>query len=512
MPEMTVIRRGLAPKQLLPSERAMLDSVRVRLTLWYTAVLTLVLLALSLITYFIFWRSTVQRTDVNLSELSEAFLTTLDAEVKDQSSPDSFELAGQVAITEHRFRDHVFAIFDESGKIVVSSQDVPPAAPATGSFAAGALSSHSFQRFLDASSRTERLFGNVKGGEDGYRGFARHFSSDGKTYILVILQSLHPQEEMLEEVTSTFAWVIPIAIVLASVGGYFLARKSLAPVVAMSRQAGRIGAVNLHERLAVQNDKDELGHLARSFNSLLDRLSQSFERQQRFMADASHELRTPVAILRGEAEIALSQQARSPAEYQESLSVLHHEAERLTRIVEDLFTLTRADAGQYPLQPRDFYLDELIAECVHSARTLAMAKKISLAFDGAAECPIHADESLLRRMLLNLLDNAIKYTPEDGRVTVACHRNGQEYALSIADTGIGIPAELRPRIFERFFRADKARSRAESDGGGAGLGLAISRWIAEAHQGRLELTCSDSTGSTFTAYLPLDSGCSPSSG
>jgi len=180
------------------------------------------------------------------------------------------------------------------------------------------------------------------------------FPPGGKTYILVILQSLHPQEEMLEEVTSTFAWVIPIAIVLASVGGYFLARKSLAPVVAMSRQAGRIGAANLHERLEVQNDRDELGHLARSFNSLLDRLSQSFERQQRFMADASHELRTPVAILRGEAEVALSQQSRSLEEYRDSLGVLHQEAERLTHIVEDLFTLTRADAGQYPLQPRDF--------------------------------------------------------------------------------------------------------------------------------------------------------------
>src|SRR6266478_4069791 len=372
--ETKVFRHGIAPRQLLPSERAMLDSVRVRLTLWYTAVLALVLIVLSLITYFIFWRSTLQRTDVNLSELSEAFLTTLDAEVKDQSGPDSLRLAGQVAITEHRFRDHVFAIFDESGRIVVSSQDVPPAAPATGSFAAGALSSHSFQRFLDASSRTERLFGNVKGGEDGYRGFARHFSSDGKTYILVILQSLLPQEEMLEEVTSTFAWVIPIAIVLASVGGYFLARKSLAPVVAMSSQAGRIGAANLHQRLAVQNGKDELGHLAQSFNSLLDRLSQSFERQQRFMADASHELRTPVAILRGEAEVALSQQARSLEEYRESLGVLHHEAERLTHIVEDLFTLTRADAGQYPLQPRDFYLDELVGECVHSARTLAQKR------------------------------------------------------------------------------------------------------------------------------------------
>jgi heavy metal sensor kinase len=480
----------------------MLDSVRVRLTLWYTAVLALVLIVLSLITYFIFWRSTLQRTDVNLSELSEAFLTTLDAEVKDQSGPDSLKLAGQVAITEHRFRDHVFAIFDESGRIVVSSQDVPPAAAAAGSSAAGALSSPSFQRFLVASSRTERLFGNVKGGEDGYRGFARHLSSDGKTYILVILQSLHPQEEMLEEVTSTFAWVIPIAIMLASVGGYFLARKSLAPVVAMSRQAGRIGAANLHERLAVQNDRDELGHLARSFNSLLDRLSQSFERQQRFMADASHELRTPVAILRGEAEVALSQQSRSLEDYRESLGVLHQEAERLTHIVEDLFTLTRADAGQYPLQPRDFYLDELVGECVHSARTLALAKKISLNFQEGSESPIHADESLLRRMILNLLDNAIKYTSEGGRVTVTCCRAGEEYVLSITDTGGGIPTDLQPRIFERFFRVDKARSRAENDGSGAGLGLSISRWIAEAHHGRLDLTRSDSMGSTFTAFLP----------
>ncbi|PYU73065.1 MAG: hypothetical protein DMG49_06710 [Acidobacteria bacterium] len=463
-----VFHQDLAPRQLLRSGRAMLDSVRVRLTLWYTAVLAVVLVALSLITYFIFWQSTVQRTDANLAELSNAFLTTLDAEINDQSGPEAFKLAGQVAVTEHRFRDHIFAIFDAKGNLVISSQDVPLAAPAIDAVPLGLL-------FLNASSRSVRFFGTVRGNKAGYRGFARQFSSGGKAGTLVILQSLHAQQEMLEEVTATFAWVIPIAIVLAGLGGYFLARKSLAPVVAMSSQAGRIGASNLHERLAVQNDKDELGHLARSFNSLLDRLSQSFERQQRFMADASHELRTPVAILRGEAEVALSQQVRSLEDYRESLGVLHQEAERLTHIVEDLFTLTRADAGQYPLQPRNFYLDELVGECVHSARTLALAKKISLNLEEVSESPIHADESLLRRMILNLLDNAIKYTSEGGRVTITCHRAGEEYAVSIMDTGGGIPADLQPRIFERFFRADKARSRAENDGGGAGLGLSISR-------------------------------------
>ena len=484
----------------------MLDSIRTRLTLWYTGVMALVLVVLFVITYLIFLGSVERRMDNDLGELSEAFLATVRAELEDQTAPDPFMVAVEAAIAEHHFRDHLYAILDANGKLMATSTEDASANSRTRRNSANLLESASFQQFVDSGASAERFFGMVKGGRSGYRGFARRFTAQGKPYTLVILRSLHPQSEMLEEVTETFAWVIPIAILLASGGGYFLARKSLAPVVAMSRQAGRIGAANLDERLAVENEKDELGHLARAFNGLLDRLAESFDRQRRFMADASHELRTPVAILRGESEVALSQQARSAEEYRESLGVLHHEAERLTRIVEDLFTLTRADAGQYPLQPRDLYLDELIADCVHSARTLAQAKKISLTFDQAPESPIHADELLLRRMLLNLLDNAIKYTPEFGRITIACRRSGQEYAVSIADTGICIPPELRPRIFERFFRADKARSRSDSDGGGAGLGLAISRWIAEAHQGRLELGRSDSTGSTFTAHLPVHSG------
>ena len=476
-----------------------------------TGVLAVVIVFLSVVAYFIFWRSAVQRTDANLVELSNSFLVTLRAELEDQTGPDVFRTAAQVAIDEHHFRDTLYVIADQTGKVILTSLETP-AANGPLKIAREVLSSASFQSFLRDSLRSDRLFGHIPVTEAGYRGFAQRFSAKGKSYTLIILQSLHPQKEMMEEAGSVFAWLIPVAILLASGGGYFLARKSLAPVVAMSSQAESIGAANLHERLAVQNERDELGHLARSFNGLLDRLAESFERQRRFMADASHELRTPVAILRGESEVALSQQARSLEEYRESLGVLHHEAERLTRIVEDLFTLTRADAGQYPLQPRDFYLDDLIAECVHSARTLAQAKKISLTFEGAPESPIHADESLLRRMLLNLLDNAIKYTPDFGRVTVNCHGHGKEYMLSISDTGRGIPEELRPRIFERFFRADKARSRSEGDGGGAGLGLAISRWIAEAHHGRLELIRSDSTGSTFAAYLPADSGYSASPG
>lgn len=490
----------------------MLDSIRTRLTLWYTGVLALVIVILCGVAYFIFWRSAVRRTDLNLVELSNSFLVTLRAELEDQSGPDLFLTAGKEAIEEHHFRDTLYVIADETGNVILTSQETPLPTVSAKRPHKPVLSSPFFQNFLATSMQSDRLFSNIPITQAGYRAFAQRFSAKGKSYTLIIVQSLHPQREMMEEAVAVFAWLIPLAILLASGGGYFLARKSLAPVVAMSSQAGLIGAANLHERLAVQNERDELGHLALSFNRLLDRLRESFDRQRRFMADASHELRTPVAILRGESEVALSQQARSPEEYRESLDVMHHEAERLTRIVEDLFTLTRADAGQYPLQPSDFYLDELVADCVHSARTLAQAKKISLTFEGAPESPIHADESLVRRMLLNLLDNAIKYTPDFGRVTVSFQRNGKEYAVNIADTGCGIPAELRPRIFERFFRADKARSHSENDGGGAGLGLAISRWIAEAHQGRLELTHSDSTGSTFSAYLPADSAHSASPG
>jgi two-component system OmpR family sensor kinase len=483
----------------------MLDSVRVRLTAWYTGLLALFLVLLALVTYFIFWRNTLQRTDSNLAELSETFLTTLRSEMEDQPGPDILKNSAQVAIIEHRFRDQVYALLGPTGELLISTKDLPAPNPPDRYSPAALLTSSAFRSFAEASTHAEVLFQNVKGGKDGYRGFSRRFELKGQTYTLIILQSLHAQEEMLEGIRQTFEWVIPLALLLASVGGYFLARKSLAPVVAMSSQAGRIGAANLHERLAVQNEKDELGHLARSFNGLLDRLDQSFERQQRFMADASHELRTPVAILRGEAEVSLSRPERGPEEYRESLRVLHEEAQRLTHIVEDLFTLTRADAGQYPLTPREFYLDELVADCVHSARTLALAKNISLTCEAEQELPIHADESLLRRMILNLLDNAIKYTPANGNVTVAGSVSGKEYALSITDSGEGIPAELQPRIFERFFRADKARSRSETDGSGAGLGLSIARWIAEAHLGRLELTRTDASGSTFTAFLPLNS-------
>jgi signal transduction histidine kinase len=258
--------------------------------------------------------------------------------------------------------------------------------------------------------------------------------------------------------------------------------------------------------LPVANERDELGRLALVINGLLARLDASFEQQRRFMADASHELRTPIAIMRSEAEVALSEPETSNRELRESIGIFKDETKRLTGIVEDLFMLARADAGQYKLTPKEFYLDELASEVARAVRTLIAEKGLTLQTDAAEEMPFRGDENLLRRLLLNLVDNAIKYTPRGGAVTVSCKADGKRYLITVSDTGPGIPTEAQPHIFDRFYRADSARSRAEDDSAGltsgAGLGLSIARWIAEAHNGTLELLRTSETGSVFQMVLP----------
>jgi heavy metal sensor kinase len=471
----------------------MFSSVRVRLTLWYTAVLTCVLVAMAISTYFLLRKNSARRTDAAVAEMAASFLTTVNAEANQAKGPEGVRAGIEQANSEHKYRDTEFVVFDEGGAVVASSdQQLLPSEPSV----------KILQEVTARNGTRASPFQTVRLRDQANRSYVHHFAIGSKSYTLLVLQSIHPQQEFLESLTTAFALAIPLAILLASAGGYFLARRSLSPVVEMSTQAGRIGADNLHERLQVKNAQDELGHLAQSFNLLLDRLDQSFEQQRRFMADASHELRTPVAILCGEADVALSQAGRSPEDYRASLDILRVEALRLKHIVEDLFTLTRADAGQHPLTLTDFYLDELVTECCRSMRTLAAAKQITLGCAAPEEMPIRADEALLRHMIVNLLDNAIKYTPAGGKVLVSGEIQDSQYVITFSDTGQGIPAEMQPRIFERFFRADKARSRTESDGG-AGLGLSISQWIVQAHDGRLELTRSDQNGSTFTVHLPI---------
>ena len=482
---------------------AMFDSVRVRLTLWYSGVLAIVLIALSLVTYVVLARTTAQRTNASLAELAFALRSAIQAQYNNQPpSPDSLQTATKAAIVGFQLLDHHFAVLTPDGQILGASQSYygeegndatairPPVSPALR------------QALKDAASRANQPFQDIRIGKAPLRAYATDTVIGGTKVTIVVMQSLRVDRERLRDLTHTFLWAIPITVLFASAGGYFLARKSLAPVAAMSIQASRMGAENLHERLPVPEKRDELGQLARTFNSLLERLDQSFERQRQFMADASHELRSPVAIIRGEAQVTLSQPSRSPTEYRESLAIALDEARRLSRIVEDLFTLARADAGQYPLRTHDFYLDELVAGCVHTARSLATARGVTLTILSDGEMLMHADEELIRRMAMNLLDNAIKYSAEGGTITLECKRVDTEYSLSVSDTGPGIPFDAQDRVFERFYRVDKARSHTQTKRAGAGLGLSIARWIAEAHRGRLRLLRSDSSGSVFVVIVP----------
>jgi signal transduction histidine kinase len=219
---------------------------------------------------------------------------------------------------------------------------------------------------------------------------------------------------------------------------------------------------------------------------------------RRFVADASHELRTPVSVIRGEADVALSRE-RSGGEYRESLGAIQEESRRLSRLIEDLLNLARADAGHVQLQAREFYLNELLAECCRSVGPLARTRDLKLECRAEIDFQYRGDEQLLRRLMLNLLDNAIRYTPAGGVVSAAVEGVADGVRIQIADTGIGIAADKAPQVFERFYRTDEARSRAE---GGFGLGLSIVRWIAEAHQGAVECISTPGVGSTFTVTLP----------
>jgi heavy metal sensor kinase len=478
----------------------MLESMRARLTLWYTGVLALVLVTFAVATYTYLARAARERTDQSLADTAASVISNFTAESndEDQSGDDA---AAEVA-RNFQFSDRQVVILDGSSHLIAAS--IPPTS--VGSkvlFPEATMLTQSLRGLVEAAARSGRAFTTVTGQREGIRAFASTVESRGRRYTVAVALPLHEQAEALEQARQAFYAAVPLSLLIASLGGYFIARRSLAPVVTMGDRATRIGASNLNERLPEAGARNELGRLARIFNELLARLDNSFEQQRRFMADASHELRTPVAIVCGESEVALSQAERSPDEYRESLAILHDEGRRLTRIVEDLFMLARADAGQYHSDFTNFYLDETVSDCMRAVRSLAARRQIELHYENAGdELLMRGDEGLIRRLLLNLLDNAIKYTPQGGQVSVEIGRDGPRYALRVADTGSGIPAEAQPHIFERFYRVDKARSRAGEAGGGAGLGLSIASLIAELHGGRVTLERSDERGSTFLSSLP----------
>ena len=326
------------------AKAAIFKSMRARLTFWYTAVLGLVLLVFAVSTYSYLARAARQRTDDSLSDTAGSLISTFNSEMGDENQPAAD--AVREAARSFHFRDRQVIVFDDRQQVVVAADTSEKLPFGTNWFTLPAAQLQ-LSNLLDSASRVGRAYDTFLDSQDGLRVLAVAVPVGRQhSYLFVVANPLHDQEKALGQARQAFYIAIPLALLLASLGGYFLARKSLAPVVTMGEQAARIGASNLNERIPEPPNNSELGRLARIFNELLKRLDESFAQQKRFMADASHELRTPVAVVCGESEVALSQPTRNEQEYRESLAIVNDEGQRLTRMVEDLFTLGARRRGR----------------------------------------------------------------------------------------------------------------------------------------------------------------------
>ncbi len=466
----------------------MSSPLRMRLTLWYVGAFSVVLILFSTGVYFFVERILVERMDANLR-------VTLQTTSSDLARDANQSMPVAEALEDPRFPGQIVALVDADGRVLARKPLRSALVFRLPALPLRASPSPQFYELPESNSEAD----------DSCRGIYQLLTPvapSGPSSIIVVTASTEALSDQLDALENVLAIAIVLALVLAGCGGWLLARRSLSPLAAMTAATERITANNLGERLPV-GAKDELGRLASRFNELLSRLSASFSQQRQFMADASHELRTPLSVVRTAAQVTLQKPERSDSEYREALAVIEQQAGRLSRIVEDMFALTRADMNQLPLDISELYLDEIVADTTRAADVLAQRKGLDLKAHDLQEAPYRGDERLLRQMISNLLDNAIKHTPQGGNIRIALESRDAEYLVTVTDTGSGIPAESQPHIFERFYRADKARSGAE--GGidvGAGLGLPIARWIAEAHRGRLELLGSDHTGTTFIVSLP----------
>jgi heavy metal sensor kinase len=453
-------------------------TVRARLTLWYTAVLTLALVLCGGLFYLLHTRSRLAQIDAELAR-AEALL----------SHAVSLELEEGVAVAaaapevaeDIEMPGLALALFDADGRILSGRWDGLPSPGGSVETEPGSTAA------------------TVETGAGRFRVFHAWHRLADTTYGVGTAESLAPLDRELAGLRRTLLGSALVALVVAASGGLWIARSALRPLARMAAQARLITDRTPGQRLAAPNPEDELGLLAQAFNDLLARLESALSQQKNFMADASHELRTPVSVARTAIEVTLAREGRLEGEYRESLGIVSEQMRRLSRIVEDMFTLARADVAGLPLERRPLYLDEVVGDCVKEAMLLAAPKGVGLEWDGPRDLESNGDERRLRQMFVNLLENAIRYTPAGGSVRVTLVNGADTAEVAVTDTGPGIPEPERERIFERFVRLEATHRPGE----GAGLGLAIARTIAEAHGGTLVLARSDDNGSVFLVRLPL---------
>jgi two-component system OmpR family sensor kinase len=468
-----------------------ISSVRWRLTLWNIAALTAVLLLFSIGVYVLSERLLHQRLEGTLQSAAQVTELTLNHEMEEHGGRERGEPSiREVLRTMHQtsFPGTAIAIWDEN--VLVAEKPGLHGLDAAD---------------LPVETRQEAGVRHFRRGNTEYRVLTvdADIPAIGATFTVTVNESTADIQHDLANLRRVLYLSVPIFILLCAVSGYVLARKSLQPVAEMAYAVERISSANLDERLPVSHRSDEFGRLGDTFNSLLDRLERSFADQQRFMADASHELRTPLSVAITAVQVALQNPERNEAEFRDALSVVEEQLRRLKRIVEDMFILAQADAGAYQPYLAPVYLSDITDEALRAARILAARKNIEVSEEkDGPDLEFHGDEGLLRQLMLILLDNAVKYTPEGGHVGLRVRQRTGAYEIEVSDDGPGISDSEQKLIFDRFYRTDKARSRRNPGaGGGAGLGLAIARWIAELHSGSISVSSSPS-GTTFCVWLP----------
>lgn len=453
-------------------------SIRWRLTLWYGAAMGLVLVVFGAAVFVLTTHSQSARIDFELDEeMNEVAYEVL-------SIMDPATLMNEL---QAEFGSHVTFDFD------IARRD------GRAMFLSNRLGQ---QRLFDGSDWPagptfvmQRLTGL---GE--HRVLRKAIESPHGALLLHVAIPLAPLRAAQRSLLSTMGLVGPLMMLAATAGGYWLARRALAPIKLITETAQRITAQQLDRRLDVPEVRDELSRLATTLNEMIDRLHRSFDEMRRFTADAAHELRTPLTLLRTQLEVALRSD-RSPEQYREVLASLHEDTLRMCRLASQLLELSREDAGVEALPFTAVRLDEVLRDALDQIRPAAELKSVRLA---AADCPateVLGDAQRLQRVFVNLLDNAVKHTPPHGHVGVSVFATSDSVQVIVADAGCGIPADHLPHIFDRFYRADPARTSPD----GSGLGLAICQSIVQAHGGRIELQSEPARGTKVTVTLPMKS-------
>jgi heavy metal sensor kinase len=452
-------------------------SIRWRLTLWNALALAVVLLGFAALVYGLLRHALYAHLDRKL-------LTGLQELEQDRQVAADLKAGLRHWIYELHEHEGVFAaVYGPGGEVEDRTEElaqgsVPPAPQV----AAG-------ERLLRDADLP--IVGRQRILEAGVR-------AGGQDLTVVLLAPLEEVDRELGQLLTVLGLAIPVALTCCVGLGYLLARKALAPVERLRRRAREITADRLDCRLPVANPNDELGGLAQTINEMIGRLERSFAEVRRFTADASHELRTPLTAIRAEAEVALSRPLAA-ADCQHLVGSILEECARLTRLTEQLLTLAREDAGVAPSAREPVDLAALVRGVADTMRPAAESRGVTLQAEADGPAVVRGDGLRLRQVFYNVLDNAIKFTPEGGTVTVRFGAKGPEAVVTVTDTGAGISPEHLPRVFDRFYRVDQARSRAH---GGTGLGLSIARSIVAAHGGSIELDSTPGQGTTCTVTLP----------